>query len=856
MRLLLLLVLLAAPAFAQDLQSEGRNAVARDRRVDIEHLVLDVAIDIEAGRVEGTATHTVRPLRQGLEEIVFDQIQLAVERVTIDGAEAPFTLEPTQLRIQTPPLELGRSYSVATTWSAAPTNGLHFRRAPPSGHDAYDEAWTQGEQQDHRHWFPSWDGPRDRFTFEAWISVPERFTAVSNGTLTERVVDAARPGWQRWHWALQGGDLVNYLVMLAVGPYERHEAAWSGGTLSTFVPPDTDPEVARITVARTAEMMDVLGAKTGVPYPYGDYNQVFIQRFLYTGMENTAATILDARLLHGADVHDNRRRAEWVIAHELGHQWYGDQLTCRTWREMWLNEGFATFASQLWAEHSWGAIEGARATWGRYRSVVRADGDKPAPLVRRFYNQANGERAANPYSKGSSVLQMLRVMLGEDAFLRGFARYTREHQHGLVETVDVRRAFEEESGLHLGWFFDQWVYLPGHPVLKVTAKPDREAGVLRLDLEQTQATDGATPVFTLPLDVEVATEAGSTVHRIWMDSASATASVPLDGALSWLSVDPLGGLLAEIEVNQTASAWLAVVQGSEHPYARVDALERLGKVTPDEAVRSALIAMTADDQLDTTLRALAISVLAAWKSDADFDALIAVLGGTEPALRERAADKLGESLPRKAVIDALDKALREDTVVDVRAGALESLGRLEGDAVRRRAFAVLRSAASEQHFLQATAAQTLGRWGRAEDVAALEALRARGVTHNARMAAFDASLELIDKAPVADREALRRSLRRDAERMLADRHLRARQKAISVLGRAGDDRSVRALQAARAREHTASVQRAIDGSIEAIRARRDSEPDPTDGELKAKLKGLVERLDRAEQELKALQERH
>ncbi len=390
----------------------------------------------------------------------------------------------------------------------------------------------------------------------------------------------------------------------------------------------------------------------------------------------------------------------------------------------------------------------------------------------------------------------------------------------------------------------------------MSAKPDLEAGVLRLDLKQTQSTEGSTPVFTLPLDVEVATSTGSVVHRVWMDAASASATLPLDGELSYVALDPRGGLMAQIEFDQGVPAWLALLQGSEFPYARVDALARLQAVKPDDAMRAWVTATAVDAAGDTGLRTSAVEVLASWKSDADFDVLLTLLDDPDSYIRELVAEKLGESLPRDAVIDALAESLRADPVVDVRAKALVSLGRLEEDGSRRRAFAALRSAATEQHFLQAAAARVLGRWGRAEDVAALETLRARGVTHNARMAAFDASLKLISKAPVADRDGLRRQVARDAERMLQDRHLRARQKAISVLGRAGDDRSVRALQAARPREDIQGVLKAIDRSIEAIRARKDSEPDPTDGELKAKLETLNERLERAEKELKTLQERH
>ena len=150
----------------------------------MQHLELDLAIDVLGATVEGKATHTVRPLRRGLKEVVFHQVALDVQRVTVDGADVYFTLEPTTLRIALPaPSELGSTLTIVTHYRAEPTTGLHFRHAAPRGPDEYDEAWSQGEATDHRHWFPGWDAPNDRFTFSMIASADDRFTAVSNGTL-------------------------------------------------------------------------------------------------------------------------------------------------------------------------------------------------------------------------------------------------------------------------------------------------------------------------------------------------------------------------------------------------------------------------------------------------------------------------------------------------------------------------------------------------------------------------------------------------------------------------------------------------------------------------------------------------
>ena len=857
MRLLFVLLLsLPALALAEPLQPEGRDVVGFDRRVDVVHLELDLAVDVLGASVEGRATHTVRPLRRGLKEVVLHQVALEVQRVTVDGVDATFVLEPTTLRIAlAEPPELDTLHTIVTHYRAQPTNGLHFRHAPPRGHDAYDEAWSQGEATEHRHWFPGWDAPDDRFTFAMTASVDDRFTAVSNGTLRGKEPDPERPGWTRWSWRLEGGDIANYLVALAVAAYERGETSWRGRPVMWFTPPGTDPAVAAHSVGRTTAMLDLFSELTGIEYPYDAYNQIFVQRFLWTGMENTGATILDRRLLHSPELQASRSRTDGVIAHELAHQWYGDQLTCRTWREMWLNEGFATFFGGEWTAHAEGAFAAASTVLRRYGGELAADDRSARPLVVDFFNRPADGRGSNAYNKGASVLQMLRVLLGDEAFWRGIRRYTLRHQHSTVETADLRRALEDETGLNLDWFFDQWVSSPGHPKLRVTAAVDAEAGALRIQLSQTQSDDW--PTFTLPVDVEVATTTGTALHRIWMDARDGGALLPLEGELLYVAADPLGGLLADIELIQGSAAWRLLLEQSPHPYAKVWALQHLQFVVPDDALRATVQGLVAGKTTDKVLRRTAAQLLWTWAQDSDFDVLVGALEDEpDSGLREVLVAGLGQSLPRPSVTEALVRTLREDPVPDVRAMAIESLGRLEGDAVRRRVFPLLRASSDPLQLVERFAAVTLGQHGRTDDIDALGALRGPATIHRTRMAAWDASLALLDRAPVAARDALRRPLAREAERMLDDLHLRARQKAVHLLRTAGDERSIRALQTLRGREDLESQHSAIDGTIEAIRARRDAEPDPTDGETKAKLKALEERLDRAEEELRAVQERY
>jgi len=682
---------------------------------------------------------------------------------------------------------------------------------------------------------------------------------VSNGALISRKDLAG--GKSTWHYKLEGTDLVSYLVMLAAAPFERYEDRWKGREVSYFVPPGTGEAETRLAVEETVAMLDFFSDLTGVEYPYPNYKQVFVQRFIYGGMENTTATTMSDGLLHAQAVHEHADDwTEGVIAHELAHQWFGDQLTCAIWREMWLNEGFASFFTNLWMTESRGEDFGAASALRTYASVRSADKRTPRPLVTRFWN-GEGDARANPYSKGSSVLQMLRVYLGEEVFFAGIRKYSRDNQHSNVETEDLRRAFEAVSGERLDWFFDQWVFLAGHPVLKVSHSVDTAEGRVKVSLRQTQKVGGLVPRFILPIDLEIATTEGTRLERVWLRDGEASVQLALEGDLLWLALDPRAGLLAELAQKQSPDEWLAQLAGSSFPAARLGALNALKKRKgePTEAMRTQLSALVSDSAASTVLRKKAAEVIGSWRDDQAADQLLALLSmeaGGSDKLRDVAVTQLGRGPARKDVIAALDRRLSKDPSPHVRAAALNSLSDLLGTAVRTRAINSLRRGNSYRDILERAAASVIGSRGEVQDLKILAPFRRASTSRHLLHAALWASVRLSGKAELGEaRKAARKGVARDAERLLYDLNLRTRQTAVRVLGSVGDRRSVQELRALAKRENYAPLAEASESAIESIRKRDDSAHDPTPAEVEARLKKLEERVEAAEGELKRLEER-
>ena len=275
---------------------------------------LDLLLDPAAGSVEGTVTYTLARLRSEVFEL--DQVGLQIDEVRLGGAPVQWWVEGDRLLIGLSDAAEDAERvlaSLAIDYRATPRTGLHFRGPgtasafADSAGDAYPEVWSQGEQIDHRHWIPLWDHPNDRFTYTGRFALPD--------------------GYDDWKVLTNSGlDMVSYLIMVTAAPYqvvgEEDNQVW--------VPQGTDDEVAQRARRAVPEMMRWFGWRTGVQYPWGPYRQVFVQRFIYGGMENTTATIEALRLLSGPSIAQTRgRRHQSVFAHELAHQWYGDLLTCR-----------------------------------------------------------------------------------------------------------------------------------------------------------------------------------------------------------------------------------------------------------------------------------------------------------------------------------------------------------------------------------------------------------------------------------------------------------------------------------------------------------------------------------------------
>ena len=657
-RAVLAIALLALPLWAQTIH------FAKDRPIDVLHLRLEGAIDLEQQSFAGSARLDCKANRT-LRTVRLDAVDLNVESVAMLGAKPgePQPLEfantGSELQIQLPQeFERGEAFSLRIVYSVdKPEKGLYFFKPTEAEPKVPHQVWTQGETLEARHWIPITDQPNERLTTELIISCDPKYQVLSNGKLA---ADNKTEALRTVHWK-QEQEHVPYLITLVVGEFAVLKEEWRGKELSYWVPPHRKGDAMR-SFGNTKRMMDYFSDRIGVPYPWDKYAQVVVEQFGWGGMENTSATTLNERTLH-----DKRAEMDFssdgLVAHELAHQWFGDLLTCKEWAHTWLNEGFATYFEALWAEHDTGDNEFRHNMQGKARSAIRGGKDKP--VVWNRYKNAWEQFDARAYPKGAWILHMLRRQLGDEDWWRAVTHYVTKHRNQSVETKDLRIAFEEATGRSLERFFYDWTARPGNPVVEVTHNWDAKRGVMAVRIRQTQKGEA----FHFPLRLEYAvreTELGIT-HDV--TSKDARFVLPLAARPHLVRVDPRDAVLMELTEKKAKDWWQAQLTRDPNPTARARAADHFGKIRR-KGERATLIGAYPKEPF--------------WGVRAAIATALGTSGGTESA-------------------DALRKALEDDTHPKSRKAVVEALGKFKGDAKVRAALRTIVTAGTPSYQVEAAA---------------------------------------------------------------------------------------------------------------------------------------------------------
>ncbi|MBL8909109.1 MAG: HEAT repeat domain-containing protein, partial [Archangium sp.] len=752
-------------------------------------------------------------------------IDLDITKVEVDGKAVAFDASTARelhvhLSKATRP---GAELKVKITYKASPQRGLYF--VGP------DQVWTQGQDIDSRHYFPCLDTPAQKCTSEVKASFPKELTSLSNGKLLS---DTAKGARRTMHWKLDAPHSP-YLVTLVVGKFEVHEAKAGSTTIRTLFPAGRKDDALRVT-SRTNKMVALFEKLTGRAYPWGDYAQVFVSEFIFGGMENTSATTLTDSVLHDERAHADYS-AEFLIAHELAHQWFGDLLTCRDWPHGWLNEGFATYSEILWSEEGESPDDADHTRKGDLETYLSEVSDRYArPIVARKFDAPIDLFDRHLYEKGGLVLHELRRRLGDDDFFASVRAYVKKHEHGTVETVDLARAIEETTGRNVDRFFDEYVFRAGHPQLKVECSYDADGKRVRVTVKQT--TEGEPYALTLPVTVVLGDK--STVHELSIAKKEQTFFLASAKEPSQCVIDARRDLLATLDVEKPIGWWRSEVQHAQWARARTEAANALSK-DPATASVNALAKVLKTESVFWGTRAACAKALGTLRTPAAKAVLL------------EAASKVKHPKARRAVIAALG-TFREDA--DVAAALVahakkgDSSGFVEGELGRAigkirgaHAFETLESLLDRPAFQDAIRVGALDGFAELRDPKAWKKILACLAVDQPVFGRRAAVIALAKLAEAADKKS--EAVEKIAQ-LLRDENFRVRLAAIDAASTLGDDRLIGPLgstpfldgrEQRLAREATRSLRARQSGKeVQSLRGELEK--------LKGEVRALAEKLEK------------
>jgi len=807
----LVAIFVAAPQLFAD------EPYARSRDYDLQHSKIALRFKLEQKKVLGEVTHSLSILRDGTPKIVFDSAGLTIQKVTVNKTAAKFETTAEKLII---PLateaKAGDKFDITIRYEGKPAKGMYFILPDKDYPDRPSQIWTQGESEDTHYYLPTYDYPNDRLTTETILTVPASWITVSNGKLIS--VSNAGKGLKTWYWK-ESVPSSTYLITVVAGEFDEVKDTWQGIPVTYYAPKGRGDRLP-INYGHTPAMMELFSKKFGVDYPWEKYAQVMVDDFVAGGMENSSATTNTSKsLVHPKLAPEYFTGEDDLISHELGHQWFGDLVTCKDWGDVWLNEGFATFLEAVWTEAHFGKDQADYERWNNVREWFESASLWNKPIVRHDFDDSS-EFDGNAYGKGGLVLYMLRHQIGEDAFYRALKHYLEANRGKNVVTADLAKAIEEATQTNIDQFFSQWLYGAGAPKFDLSYTYDAEKHQVMLTVKQTQKIEGRVGLFRIPVEVEITTASGPKLYNVTVSKDKQTFPLAADSAPLMVLFDKGGHVLKSADFHKEKKEWLYQLKNASDFSDRADAVVALGKIRNDEEVVAALGDAFRNDKA-WGVRATAADTLGQLGGASASKLLLAALDSKDaPWVRSRVVSALGSFKDDSAIVAKLNSVAKEDGSYRARAAALQALGRLKAPAV----FATLEAAVaadSPDGFLRNSALRTFGPLGDDKAVPLLLQWSAAGKPIDSRTAAIN-SLARLQK----DNQDITKQI----ADYLTEPHFSVRMAAIYALGSRGDATAVPALEALlKSDDLSIEMMPMIKGQIARLKKTADGKPSASSG---------------------------
>jgi aminopeptidase N len=449
--------------------------------------------------ISGVVSTTFRAL-SNMTTVTFDMATaLAVSSVTMNGTGLTFTQSNYELNIILPTtLSTGTTATVIITYAGSPPQAeAAFTR---STHAGTPVIYTLSEPFGARDWWPCKQDLNDKIdSFDIYITCPSAYIGVSNGLLQSTTTTGGNTTRHYRH----NYPIPAYLISLNVTNYVTYNIQAGLGTvqnpffpINNYLYPEGNTTTVQTAINQTVPVMNVFEEKFGF-YPYRNEQYGHVQFSWGGGMEHTTMSSMGGW-------------SRSLIAHELAHQWFGDKITCGTWRDIWLNEGFAEYLAGLVVESLDGPASFISWKTTKINNITTATNGALYLTEAEALNVSRIFSSRITYNKGSMVVHMLRWKMGDANFYQAVRNYLNDSNlaFGYAITTDLKTHLEAVHGASLSEFFNDWVYMQGYPTYTITAQ-NWGAGQAKITVSQTQS-DPSVTYFEMPLEIRLSGAGGAT----------------------------------------------------------------------------------------------------------------------------------------------------------------------------------------------------------------------------------------------------------------------------------------------------------------------------------------------------------
>ena len=493
---------------------------------NLKHTKLVANFNYEKSQMNGEVWLQLQPHFYPTNTLVLDAKAMDIKEVALmkgtGKTKLSYTYDSLQLQIDLDKTYTAKeSYTIYIKYIARPNEykgkgseairdakGMYFINPLGTDKDKPTQIWTQGETEASSVWIPTIDQTNQKTTQEFYLRVPSKYVSLSNGLLVKQT--DLKNGFREDVWKM---DLPHspYLFFIGIGDYAVIKDSYKGKEVSYYIERAYE-KVARKIYGNTPQMIAYFENKLGVAYPWIKYAQISGRDYVSGAMENTTATLHSDAVQQDARELIDGNNWESTIAHELFHQWFGDLVTAESWSNLTVNESFADYSQTLWFEHSQGKDAGAFENYTGLRNYLSSPSDAEKNLVRFYYKDKEDVFDLVSYQKGGRILNMLRHLVGDEAFFASLNKYLNDNKFSNGSAIKLKLAFEAVTGKDLNWFFNQWYFGSGHPYVRIQQKYMADQQKVLVTIQQTQTQN---KLFTLPVGIDLYVNGNRNHYEVW-----------------------------------------------------------------------------------------------------------------------------------------------------------------------------------------------------------------------------------------------------------------------------------------------------------------------------------------------------